>query len=903
MMAVCAGLAAATSLRAHSFTPVGVTNGLEARVVSSLEVDKDGFLWIGSREGLFRFDGYETLGFHPDPDNPSSISEDNVSVVFEDSHGVIWVGTDTGGLNRYNGTNGDFEHFRHDSADPATLIENGILDLSDGPDGGLWVATRSGLSRLDPGSGRFEHFRHHPAEAGSVSANWIQSLHHGVSGSLWVGTIGGGVNRWDPVTRSFLRFDLAALTGGEAESNDVFAMYEDPDGLLWIGTRVGLLVLDPAAATARDLQLDWNSQFLPLITSMIGDEGGRLWLGTLAHGVLIVDRRTGDWDASSGGPRGSADHLRDQPQTSLARSQDMVFVGTWGGGVYRTMGHSTGFDLLGEQGIEGLSEKNVTAVIAGGEPGRPWIGTQGAGPQRITIATRRMDGLGGLPDDIRQANVLTLARAPEGDYLAGTGIGLFRLSPSGELVDLIAHDPKNPDGIGEGAIRALLTDTGRGLWIGTEGSGLYLLESGSGGGLVRHHRGEAPDSISGDSVTALLTGRKGHIWVGTRADGLNHCTIEPWSCEQYSGRTESTGGLSHHYVTALFRGRDGHVWVATGKGLNRVLRDDAGQVSGFQHWDSGDGLLEDAIMAIQQDLDGSLWLSTRRGLTRFHPATGRVVNYVPEAGLPARHFNTGAAAADASHIYFGSMTGLLAIGKGSAFTGRSPSPVRIASIDRAERGGRQFAAFWPEDRLAIPYREVLSIKLATLDMSEFPHEYGYRLGAEEPWTSMGPQRQLILHGLSPGTYSFQAHGRDVFGMWGESVPLELEIVPPWWMTNWFRGLVLVAVLLIALMLHRVREATLKRRAREIQRLSEKREQALERKLGSEAELAVLTPRQKEVLQLIAEGQSTRQIAEVLGVSIKTVEAHRANLMDRLEIHDVPGLVRLAIRAHLVSQYE
>ena len=110
-------------------------------------------------------------------------------------------------------------------------------------------------------------------------------------------------------------------------------------------------------------------------------------------------------------------------------------------------------------------------------------------------------------------------------------------------------------------------------------------------------------------------------------------------------------------------------------------------------------------------------------------------------------------------------------------------------------------------------------------------------------------------------------------------------------------------LLIALMLHRVREATLKRRAREIQRLSEKREQALERKLGSEAELAVLTPRQKEVLQLIAEGQSTRQIAEVLGVSIKTVEAHRANLMDRLEIHDVPGLVRLAIRAHLVSQYE
>ena len=152
-------------------------------------------------------------------------------------------------------------------------------------------------------------------------------------------------------------------------------------------------------------------------------------------------------------------------------------------------------------------------------------------------------------------------------------------------------------------------------------------------------------------------------------------------------------------------------------------------------------------------------------------------------------------------------------------------------------------------------------------------------------------------------YEVQARGRDVFGRWGESGTLNLEIVPPFWMTTGFRAIVAALLLAMALGAHLLRQAALERRSREIQRLGEKREQALEERLGSSAELAVLTPRQKEVLQLIAEGYSTKEIAERLHVSVKTIEAHRANLMDRLGIHDVPGLVRLAIRARLVSQFD
>ena len=120
------------------------------------------------------------------------------------------------------------------------------------------------------------------------------------------------------------------------------------------------------------------------------------------------------------------------------------------------------------------------------------------------------------------------------------------------------------------------------------------------------------------------------------------------------------------------------------------------------------------------------------------------------------------------------------------------------------------------------------------------------------------------------------------------------------MTRWFQVLLAVIIVVVMLLIHFIRQATLKRRAGEMLRLGVKREHALEEQLGSGAELAVLTPRQKEILQLLTEGRSTRETAELLGVSVKTVEAHRSNLMERLEIHDVPGLVRLAIRSRLIS---
>jgi ligand-binding sensor domain-containing protein/DNA-binding CsgD family transcriptional regulator len=880
--------------QARAFTPVGATKGLEARVVPSVMLDSKGFLWVGSREGLYRYDGYKAQAFLPQRGNPDAISDIDIRSIYEAIDGSIWVGTNTGGLDRYDPATGKFRNFAHNSADPVSIIDDSINGVVEGPSGLLWVATQKGLSRLDRKTGQFEHFRHDSGAHTSLSSSWASALHLSESGRLWISTVGGGVNLWNPDSQDFTHFDLAQLTAGPPKRNYVLAIHEDAEGILWSGTREGLVRLDSKAGRAEYVDLGEQDGYLPVITSLAPDAANRLWLTTMNRGLLIVDRDSGEWQrATSNSPQ--------EALTSLTIGPDQAFVGTWGSGVYRTPMQEGAFEIFNMNNAQGLTNNVISAVMATAEDGHPWLGSFGGGPQRVDIANRLVQAKPMRLHQMRESGVMSLAGPIDGRLYAATTHGLYEFTDDGSQVALFEHNPDISDGIGDGYVIALLPAGDTGLWIGMGGSGLHFFDTRAQSFTTIRHDSDIPDSISGDFITALLEGSKGYIWVGTRSNGLNRCRIDDWSCERYTGKDGDQSGLSHDHVTTLYRDRRGRVWVGTdGGGVNQVVQDHNGRVTGFRHWRSEDGLLNDGIMAIEEDLDESLWLSSRQGLIRLNPATGNVINFVAASGLPVSHFNTNAASSDDRFIYFGSTGGLLIIPKGSLLAERQPPNVRVTPVVQAEPGYAQRLQKLSDGQLHLNYEEVLSVELAVLDFAESSNEYAYRLHSADPWIELGPQRQIIFQGLAPGRYEFQARGRDAFGIWGESEVLSLKIVPPYWMTWWFRTLIVVAIIALILAAHFASQATMKRRADELLRLGKKRERALEERLGSDAELAVLTPRQKEILQLLSEGRSTREIAELLGVSIKTVEAHRSNLMERLEIYDVPGLVRLAIRSRLVS---
>ncbi len=883
------------------FKPVGATNGLDARVAPTMIIDHRGFLWVGSREGLYRYDGFETLAYLPDPGRPGTISDVDVRSLYQSSDDVIWIGTNAGGLNRLDVPSGEFTVFRHDSSNPSSLPDDSVYAIAEGPEGQLWVATQRGVARLDRGTGRFERFTHDAGDPGTLAHDWAFVMHLGPDDDFWIGTVGGGLHRWRPESADFERYDLALMTGGSDELNDVFTLHNDGNGQLWSGTRGGLVVLDTATGQARELPLFEVDGYKPLITSMTHDEEGRLWLGTMIHGVITVDMATGEWSRASDGELGEPGQLPSLPQMSLVANRDDLFIGTWGSGIYRTQLDPVPFRLHENQGTApALRNDNITAIMTTDEAGRPWVGSFGGGPQRLDFDSGDVLSPSTPDGNLRVSGVLDMAVDTQGRYFAATTDGLFEFDATGAQRGVQAHRPGAQDGIGAGYVSALLPTADGDLWVGVMGGGLYLRDGATGTFQPFRHDASDPKSLSGDFVTTLLGDGDGRFWVGTRSNGLNRCNTSSWDCERFGPGPD---GLGHHHVTALHRDRRDRLWVATdGGGLYRARIDYNGQVTGFDHWGREDGLLGNGIMSIEEDVDESLWLSTRQGLSRIQPATGKVVNYVAESGLPESHFNARASAADARYIYFGSIDGVLGFPTGSLLEERQPPLVRITGLQRAARGDQPRSV--PIGQvLDIAWGEVVTVRFATLDYSETAQDYAYRLAEDDPWTTLGTQRQVIFHGLPPGRHQFQARGRDIYGQWGESASLEILVHPPFWMTTWFRAVLAIALLLLAWGFHYLRLQRQRRITREVQRLGEKRESALEQALGSDAELSVLTPRQKEVLQLVAEGYTTKEIADLLDLSVKTVEAHRANLMERLDIHDVPGLVRLAIRARLVSPHE
>ena len=626
---------------ARRFTELGAGRGLDANVAVSMLVDHDGLLWVGSREGLYRYDGYQATVFLPDAERPGSISDLDVRALYEGDDGALWVSTNTGGLNRRDPRTGLFTQFHHDSANPRSLSNESVFGVAQDAAGQVWVGTQQGLNRLEADGRGFARYLHDAGDAQSLAENWVFSLHRGASGQLWVGTVGGGIDRWNVAAGGFDHFPLAQLAAGPSGLNDVFAIHEAADGQVWAGTREGLVVLDPSRRAARRFDLASDAGAQPLVTTMHADRHGRLWIGTLAHGVLAVDLATGQWTRAHPGSIGAPGNVPAQPLLSIAATDNMLFVGTWGSGVFRAPLDEPEFRLLapGPAG-GGLRDKNVTAVMGRVAAGQPWVGSFGGGPQRVDVVAGTVVPTGGPPaDPILKSGVLSLAVTQDGSHFAGSTAGLYRFTEDGGNAGLEAHAADRPDGIGQGYVGALLAAGADGLWVGVGGSGLFLRDALTGRYRAFRHDPAVADSLGGDYVTALAHGKGGYLWVGTRSNGLNHCRIEPWSCERFDGRRAGERNLRHHHVTALRRDRNGGLWVTTdGGGLHQAQVDAAGRVTRFERWGVERGLLTNGIMAIEEDDDGSLWLGTRHGLSRLDPATGRVVNHVVQSGLPVAPF-------------------------------------------------------------------------------------------------------------------------------------------------------------------------------------------------------------------------------------------------------------------------
>ena len=407
------------------------------------------------------------------------------------------------------------------------------------------------------------------------------------------------------------------------------------------------------------------------------------------------------------------------------------------------------------------------------------------------------------------------------------------------------------------------------IWVGTGEGGLQRLRA-DGRSFERFvHDPADPATISDNYVTAIREARDGRLWVGTRSGGLNLFDRGTGAFLRFPADPGRPDSLSHHYVTSLLEDPSGTLWIGTsGGGLDRLASLEPDGRARFEHLTARDGLADNNVMALAADDDGSLWVSTREGLSRFAPGRRVFRNYDATEGLPSPEFDPAAVASGKREIVFGTIKGAVAIERGTPFPDVVPSPTVITSIRTLAGPVAAGAPVWALDELEVPYGEALIFDFAVLDSGDpSRHRYAYRLGGDDSrWVDLGPTRSITFSRLDPGRHALRVRGRDAAGVFSETAKaLTIRVVPPFWMTTWFRLLASLALLGAVSGWHLTRTRRLERRNRALLELQAQREQALVESREKEEQLRVAYGRLRALTRRLeaAKEDERRRIAREL----------------------------------------
>jgi len=762
------------------FQRIALPEDAPAQLSTTLLQDRRGLLWIGTQDGLVRWDGYGARVYRPKPGDPRTLSAGYVRGLLEARDGRLWISTVSGGLNVLEPDTGRIHHYRHDPAHADSIAHDRGEDLVEDRDGRIWLATEAGLDRLDPASGRFEHFRHDAADEGSLAHDSIRALLIDRDGRLWVGTRDGLQRR--EASGRFVR--IASGPGEPLAGQQITRLMQDSRGRIWIGTfKQGAAVYDPASGElhtfspqgqgAKRLSHYW-------VFALAEGPGGEIWIGTFGAGVDIVDpdtlqvidrlRHDSADNSTIGGDRIGA-LLRDR--------SGLMWVGTWGGGLAHHDASTRAWRKLRHRADDPASISHGSVVRAlESVDGRLWLGTNGRGLDVLDAEGRRLATF--APDPTRpgalaDGSVSCLAEGPDGSIWVGTLDGsLQRLRRGTRSFERWGK----AQGLSGGVVRSMLLDADGALWIGASG-GLSRIDA---QGRVKAwvHRKDDPASLSGEAVESLAFMPDGRLWIGTN-DGLNVLDPSSGHLLRIQRDANRTDGLPDNWVPDLLVTRDGHLWLTT-PGGTAMLSSFDGRQARFELLNQRLDLPTAMPESLIEDAGGRVWLGSR---VRIDPRTWQVDRFGPAEGNEFRSFYIASRSRNRNGaLMFGSQEGLLIVQPAQLAPWRFEPPVNLGRVlvDGKPQVGRSL--------VMQPQQQSLRVEFSAQDFSAPALlRYRYRLeGFDHDWLDAAADQRLAAYsGLPPGDYRLRVQASNRAGKWSpQEATLTLRVEPAWYQTWWCR---------------------------------------------------------------------------------------------------------------------
>jgi len=767
--------------RDFRYRHIGAAEGLAQSSVYALLQDHRGFIWMGTQDGLHRYDGYQFEIYRPQAYDPSSLPHGMIQALLEDRQQRLWVGTYKG-LARLDAGGRGFEL-------PLGDASHEVRALLEDQQGDIWVGTRgAGLFRLAAADGTWRNFR--AGTGGSdLPSEDIYSLYQSPGGDLYVGAGGSLVH---------LRSDRETFESiWQEEGLPIAAVREDSRGRLWVATSGGgLLRFEPGRLEPRrfrHLQGDAGSLGDDQVSVLFEDREHRFWVGSLGGGLDLYHEEDGSFEHL----RREGAHGNGLAQSSIRSMIEdrsgLLWVGTSLAGVTLINPRPTfGVERAASSG-GALPAPSVRAFLEDSR-GRLWLATDGGGVVFYDAATGQYLPLASSPP-LTEKRIWSLFEDRGGSLWIGAQNGLYRFDPGSGELRAYQHDPGDPASLGPGGVRSIVQDEVGRLWIGLFGGGLACfigrdrkLES------FRHQR-ELPFALPSNDVLVLFRDQKDHLWVGT-AEGLARRTSDGrFHLHRHDPKDPTS--LIGDVVRAIHQDQAGNLWVGTDAGLNRLSADLVqspplsmpGNNRGFKHFTQKDGLPNDTVYAILEDARGRLWLSTNRGLSRFDPAQGRFTNFDLDDGLQSLEFNGGAALeARDGRLFFGGIEGYNVFRPEAIVENTHLPPVVLTRIRVGDSDLVGDEPLADAKSILLGHGDhVVSFEFAALDFTKSDaNRYRARLlGFEEAWRDLGTKNYLTFTNLKPGDYRLEIEGSNSDGLWSEGgISLEIHVAAAFWDSGW-----------------------------------------------------------------------------------------------------------------------
>jgi len=826
------------------FEHLSTAEGLSQINVNCIIQDSRGFIWIGTRDGLNKYDGYKFTVYNHNFQDNNTLSNNQISDLLEDKDGNIWVAT-LEGLNKYERKTGRFIRYLHDRHNVNSVSVNAINKLAFDAYGNLWIATqKGGLDCFDPRNNTFKHYRHDQRDKSSISDDNVRTVFEDSGHNLWVGTQSGGLNLFNRKTNSFSKFQHIDGVSNSISGNNILCIFQDQDRRIWIGTQDrGLNLFDPAKGTFRQYlhnERSNNSLSGNTIYCMATDETGNLWIGTENGGVCILDPKTNTFnvflhdDIDKNSINGNSIY-------SICKDKlNNMWLGAYSGGVSLFKRSTKSFThYRHSSSANSLSNNFVLDIYEDGEK-NVWVGTDGGGVDKFEAKTGKVihykkpaAGKNGITGNY----VLTVDQDADGNFWMGTWAdGLSIFNPKTNIFTNFRHDGADPKSLSGNNIYALTHTHDKKTWVGTYNDGLDVYDKKTNTFKTFHYNANNPQSVSSDRIYSLLEDRSGRLWVGTYDGGLNlfDSKTNTFTRFQHDGGRNS---LSNNTIPDMVEDHAGNLWICTLAGLDKFDP----RTKHFTVFSKKDGLPSDIIYAALEDDHDKLWVSTNAGLSAYDPATNTFQNFTVEDGLQDEEFKSHSAfKGHDGRLFFGGVNGFNVFTPGQILKPAGFSPLLITSFQvfnkpltpakNSDDPSPLKQDISDTKIITLSYTQsVISLEFAALDFSSAnKKKYAYILeNFDKDWNYVGSRNTASYTNIPPGRYVFKLKYQNGAGAWSPvASKLQIIIIPPFWLTWWFETLAGLFIILAVYAVFKIRIQSVNRQKLMLEEQVEERTERL-----------------------------------------------------------------------------